>query len=98
MLCEKEPAQTFEEAHEQATNLAAATGTTVIVKGGHLHGDDAGNTAVFPDGTCAHVRTRAWTAVTRTVPDAPCPPRWQPVWAWNCCSTQRLPSPPQTGS
>lgn len=57
VLCEKEPAQTFEEAHEQATNLAAATGTTVIVKGGHLHGDDAGNTAVFPDGTCAHVRT-----------------------------------------
>lgn len=57
VLCEKEPAQTFEEAHEQAANLAAATGTTVIVKGGHLHGDDAGNTAVFPDGTCAHVRT-----------------------------------------
>ena len=57
VLCEKEPAQTFEEAHEQATALAAATGTTVIVKGGHLHGDDAGNTAVFPDGTCAHVRT-----------------------------------------
>lgn len=57
VLCEKEPAQTFEEAHEQATNLAAATGTTVIVKGGHLHGDDAGNTVVFPDGTCAHVRT-----------------------------------------
>lgn len=57
VLCQKEPAQTFDEAHEQATNLAAATGTTVIVKGGHLHGDDAGNTAVFPDGTCAHVRT-----------------------------------------
>lgn len=57
VLCEKEPAQTFEEAHEQAANLAASTGTTVIVKGGHLHGDDAGNTAVFPDGTCAHVRT-----------------------------------------
>ena len=50
-------AQTFDEAHEQAANLAAATGTTVIVKGGHLCGQDAGNTAVFPDGTCAHVRT-----------------------------------------
>lgn len=57
VLCEKEPAQTFDEAHEQAVNLAAATGTTVIVKGGHLCGQDAGNTAVFPDGTCAHVRT-----------------------------------------
>ena len=57
VLCQKEPAQTFDEAHEQAANLAAATGTTVIVKGGHLCGEDAGNTAVFPDGTCAHVRT-----------------------------------------
>ena len=57
VLCEKEPAQTFDEAHEQAANLAVATGTTVIVKGGHLCGQDAGNTAVFPDGTCAHVRT-----------------------------------------
>lgn len=57
VLCEKEPAQTFDEAHEQAANLASATGTTVIVKGGHLCGQDAGNTAVFPDGTCAHVRT-----------------------------------------
>ena len=57
VLCEKEPAQTFDEAHEQAANLAASTGTTVIVKGGHLCGEDAGNTAVFPDGTCAHVRT-----------------------------------------
>lgn len=57
VLCEKEPAQTFDEAHEQAANLAAATGTIVIVKGGHLCGQDAGNTAVFPDGTCAHVRT-----------------------------------------
>lgn len=57
VLCEKEPAQTFDEAHEQAANLAAATGTTVIVKGGHLCDQDAGNTAVFPDGTCAHVRT-----------------------------------------
>ena len=57
VLCQKEPAQTFDEAHEQAANLAAATGTTVIVKGGHLCGQDAGNTAVFPDGTCAHVRT-----------------------------------------
>lgn len=57
VLCQKEPAQTFDEAHEQAANLAAATGTTVIVKGGHLCGTDAGNTAVFPDGTCAHVRT-----------------------------------------
>lgn len=57
VLCQKEPAQTFDEAHEQAANLAAATGTTVIVKGGHLCGQDAGNTAVFPNGTCAHVRT-----------------------------------------
>lgn len=57
VLCQKEPAQTFDEAHEQAANLAAATGTTVIVKGGHLCGEDAGNTAVFPDGTCAHVHT-----------------------------------------
>ena len=57
VLCQKEPAQTFDEAHKQAANLAAATGTTVIVKGGHLCGQDAGNTAVFPDGTCAHVRT-----------------------------------------
>ena len=57
VLCQKEPAQTFDEAHEQAANLAASTGTTVIVKGGHLCGEDAGNTAVFPDGTCAHVRT-----------------------------------------
>lgn len=57
VLCQKEPAQTFDEAHEQAANLAAATGTTVIVKGGHLCGQDTGNTAVFPDGTCAHVRT-----------------------------------------
>ena len=57
VLCQKEPAQTFDEAHEQAANLAAATGTTVIVKGGHLCGADAGNTAVFPDGACAHVRT-----------------------------------------
>lgn len=57
VLCQREPAQTFDEAHEQAANLAAATGTTVIVKGGHLCGQDAGNTAVFPDGTCAHVRT-----------------------------------------
>ena len=57
VLCQKEPAQTFDEAHEQAANLAAATGTTVIVKGGHLCGQDAGNTAVFPDGTCAHVHT-----------------------------------------
>ena len=57
VLCQKEPAQTFDEAHEQAANLAAATGTTVIVKGGHLCGQDAGNTAVFLDGTCAHVHT-----------------------------------------
>ena len=57
VLCETVPAQTLEEAHRQATQLAARTGTVVIVKGGHLTGEDAGNSAVFPDGTHAHVAT-----------------------------------------
>lgn len=59
VLCESNPAQTLEEAHNQAAQLAGSTGTTVIVKGGHLTGEDAGNSAVFPNGTHTHV------AVTR---------------------------------
>ena len=55
VLCESNPAQTLEEAHSQAAQLAGSTGTIVIVKGGHLTGEDAGNSAVFPDGTHTHV-------------------------------------------
>ena len=57
VLCESNPAQTLEEAHNQAAQLAGSTGTIVIVKGGHLTGEDAGNSAVFPDGTHTHVAT-----------------------------------------
>ena len=59
VLCESNPAQTLKEAHNQAAQLAGSTGTIVIVKGGHLTGEDAGNSAVFPNGTHTHV------AVTR---------------------------------
>ena len=47
----------MKEAHNQAAQLAGSTGTIVIVKGGHLTGEDAGNSAVFPDGTHTHVAT-----------------------------------------
>ena len=57
VLCESNPAQTLKEAHNQAAQLAGSTGTIVIVKGGHLTGEDAGNSAVFPDGTHTHVAT-----------------------------------------
>ena len=57
VLCESNPAQTLKEAHHQAAQLAGSTGTIVIVKGGHLTGEDAGNSAVFPDGTHTHVAT-----------------------------------------
>ena len=57
VLCESNSAQTLKEAHNQAAQLAESTGTIVIVKGGHLTGEDAGNSAVFPDGTHTHVAT-----------------------------------------
>ncbi len=55
VLCEQQPATSFTEACAQARRWAADNNTVVIVKGGHLTGTDAGNTAVFPDGTEIHV-------------------------------------------
>lgn len=50
VLVEKEPAKDFEEAVEQGKEYAAATGVSVLVKGGHLDGD-ASNALVSPDGS-----------------------------------------------
>lgn len=55
VLCQAEPATTFEEACKQAADFAGRTNTIVIVKGGHLQDKDAGNTAVFPDGSQIHI-------------------------------------------
>lgn len=57
VLAETEPADSFESAIEQASGIAAKNNVVVIVKGGHLKGNDAGNTAVFPDGKTIHVPT-----------------------------------------
>lgn len=54
-LCESSVAENFEEACNQARELAAKNSVVVIVKGGHLTGEDVGNTAVFPDGYARHV-------------------------------------------
>lgn len=54
-LCESSVAENFEEACNQARELAAKNSVVVIVKGGHLTGEDVGNTAVFPDGYAQHV-------------------------------------------
>lgn len=65
VLCEQQPATNFAEACAQARSWAADNNTVVIVKGGHLTGTDAGNTAVFPDGTEIHVPSpRVDTATT----------------------------------
>nr|WP_255568381.1 bifunctional hydroxymethylpyrimidine kinase/phosphomethylpyrimidine kinase [Corynebacterium mendelii] len=45
----------FDQAVALATTLAAATSTSVVVKGGHLTGADAGNTLVRKDGSTFHV-------------------------------------------
>jgi len=58
VLCDTEMATTLEEGIEQARGLAADTGTTVIVKGGHLTGPEADNAVVTPDGAVHHVPTR----------------------------------------
>lgn len=58
VLCNSEPATSFNQALEQAKILASENNVIVIVKGGHLTGKDAGNTAVFPDGTNVHVPSR----------------------------------------
>lgn len=55
VLCNAKPATTFAQACDQAQQWAREHQTVVIVKGGHLTGKDAGNTAVFPDGTQFHV-------------------------------------------
>lgn len=57
VLAEAEPADSFESAYQQASEIAAKNNVVVIVKGGHLQGGDAGNTAVFPDGETFHVST-----------------------------------------
>ena len=54
-LCKLPVAENFEEACDQARELAAKNSVVVIVKGGHLTGEDVGNTAVFPDGYAQHV-------------------------------------------
>lgn len=55
VLCDKQPASNFEEAYAQASEWSAKNNTIVIVKGGHLTSEDAGNTVVFPDGHRVHV-------------------------------------------
>ncbi|MCK7637099.1 bifunctional hydroxymethylpyrimidine kinase/phosphomethylpyrimidine kinase [Corynebacterium sp. P7202] len=50
VLCRTEPAFDVTGAVAQARGLAARTGTSVVVKAGHLTGPDAGNTLVQPDG------------------------------------------------
>lgn len=57
VLAEAEPADSFEIAYQQASQIATKNNVVVIVKGGHLKGADAGNTAVFPDGETFHVPT-----------------------------------------
>lgn len=51
VLTGNDGAKTFDEALEQGREYARATGVTVLVKGGHLHGDAASNALVQPDGT-----------------------------------------------
>lgn len=50
-LCGLEEATTLDAAIAQAQDFAAHTGTTVIVKGGHLTGPEANNAVVHPDGS-----------------------------------------------
>lgn len=57
VLCDAEMATTLDESIAQARGLAAETGTTVIVKGGHLTGPEADNAVVSPDGSVHHVPT-----------------------------------------
>ena len=58
VLCDAPVAGDLDEALAQAAGLAAGTGTTVIVKGGHLTGAAADNAVVHPDGAVHHVPTR----------------------------------------
>lgn len=55
---EPREATDLREALAQGKAVAAAFDTTVVVKTGHLSGADAGNTAVFPDGTSHHAASR----------------------------------------
>ncbi|MCX7536977.1 bifunctional hydroxymethylpyrimidine kinase/phosphomethylpyrimidine kinase [Corynebacterium sp. P5875] len=50
VLCDAAPATDFTGAIAQARVLAAETGTSVVVKAGHLTTDEAGNALVSPDG------------------------------------------------
>lgn len=54
-LCGSEIADSFAKACDQARMLAAKNNVIVIVKGGHLTGEDVGNTVVFPDGYKQHI-------------------------------------------
>ncbi|MDO4631873.1 MAG: bifunctional hydroxymethylpyrimidine kinase/phosphomethylpyrimidine kinase [Corynebacterium sp.] len=51
------PAETFEQVLAQAASFARNSNTIVIAKGGHLHGPEADNAAVYPDGRVHTVRT-----------------------------------------
>lgn len=55
VLCGEELATGLDEAVGQALVFARETGTTVIVKGGHLRGPAADNAVVRPDGRVDHV-------------------------------------------
>lgn len=51
VLCERESITSFEEAIEAAQAFSRETGTTVIVKGGHVAGPQADNAVVTPHGS-----------------------------------------------
>ncbi|MEJ6018886.1 bifunctional hydroxymethylpyrimidine kinase/phosphomethylpyrimidine kinase [Corynebacterium sp. H113] len=57
VLVEKQPAADLEEAIAQALEFAERTGTTVLVKGGHLEGKWADNAVVTGDGNVERIPT-----------------------------------------
>ncbi|MGN8024913.1 bifunctional hydroxymethylpyrimidine kinase/phosphomethylpyrimidine kinase [Microbacterium sp. 22242] len=64
VLVREEPARTWPEALAQAGRLAAATGSLVLVKGGHLDGDEAPDALVGSEGVLreypgGRIRTRS---------------------------------------
>ena len=58
VLARAEQAGSLDEGVAQAKPLAAEWGTTIVVKGGHLTGREAGNVAVAPDGSTRAVSAR----------------------------------------
>ncbi|WP_344262789.1 bifunctional hydroxymethylpyrimidine kinase/phosphomethylpyrimidine kinase [Brooklawnia cerclae] len=58
------PATTWDEAVVQATGLASSSGTTVLLKGGHLPSDDCPDAIVTASGTTTIVGRRVPTSTT----------------------------------